>query len=381
VSALAASPGLASAGAGGIFVVDDPNALLRTAIAAINGIEQPTTGRGRARMTVKNGLTDYAPTEVVADFVFKNQCWRTDVFIRDASGDLSRLYCDAVSEKAGIRVYGGAATIEQVDAHECSIGYNFAPGVFINVTGYPVTEYLEGTMRRSDVQRSVQLDDKSILHYMTSSAERMPSGKPRAVERIWFDAQQGFRPVYYEGTHNRRDGTWSTETIRLEWARYDGTWYVSRVERDALPNHDIGFTFVVESFTPNADVNDREFTLDGLDIPDGLRIVDSITGITYPYGFAVQSPAELEKALRESQFVKKIINTTPRSSGSGAGPNQASAPGEANQHAQRPAAVSLAHETSPRAAWAPWVGLLGVGVVIAAIGFLACRRKARSEKT
>jgi hypothetical protein len=379
---LAVLTGLASgASAGGTFVVDDPNAVLRTAIAALKGIEQPATGRGRARMTIRNGMTQYVDKEVVVDFVFKNQSSRTDVLVPDASGALTRFYSDAVSDKASIRVDSGGATVQRANVHERSVGYDFSPGIFLNVTDCPITKYLEFGLHDPDALRSLELDDRGILHYMTSAAERTPAGKPRTVDKIWFDTQKGFLPVYYEAIYNDPDGTWGARTIRMEWAQYNGIWYVSRVERDSPPGHKIGCTFVVESFTPNVDVNDQEFTLDGFALAEGTRIDDTIAGISYPYGFAVQSPAELEKALRESEFVKKIIKVPPRSSGSRPEPNQARAPAEGSRPPEAPTQIPLADGTGARAVWTRWAGLLAVIALLAGIGFFAYRRKTRAEKS
>ncbi len=310
-------------------------------------------------MTIKSGMTRYTDKEVVADFVFKNQNSRTDVLVRDDSGALSRFYCDAVSDKASIRVYRGAAMIQQADLHERSIGYDFSPAVFIDVTGYPVMKHLEATLHVPETRRSVELDDKGILHYMTSAAERMPSGKPRAVTKIGFDTEKGFLPIYYEAIHNRPDGTWSAQTIRLEWVQYNDVWYVSRVERDSLPSHKTRFTFVVESFTPNAEVSDKEFTLEGLGIPEGLRVEDSIAGITYPY-----------RSSGKPEFVRKIIKRRVDSSGTHVDSNQRPAPANADQRADGPTDVSVVGQTSARATWTRWVGLIAAVMLIGAVGFI-----------
>lgn len=101
--ALALSMGRASDSVAGTAVkVNDPNAVLQTVLSAIKNLELPVSGRGRAAMTLRSGRTQYVDTEVVADFVFKDASSRTDVLSPDASGALSRFYCNVLSDKASI---------------------------------------------------------------------------------------------------------------------------------------------------------------------------------------------------------------------------------------------------------------------------------------
>jgi hypothetical protein len=365
---LAVSGGTPSGGApAGAAPVADPNALLQKAIVALRTLEPPATGRGRARMTLKDAVTEYVETEVVADFVFKGRSARTDIFVREASGRLSRLYCEVGGEKVGMRVYRDRVFVEGADYHDRRIGYDFSPRRFIDITGHPVhpiTEYLEFALREPDALRSVELDDKGILHSLGSTAERRPSGKPRAVDKLWLDTQKGFLPVYYESLYNDADGTWGAQTVRLEWARYNGVWYVSRVERDSPPSHQVRCIFTVESFTPNAEVGDREFTLDGLGLPEGLPIEDDTAGhARYLY----RPPDDFKPA---AQTVRR--SAEPPSAA--VAPRQELPPADANRRADGPAGVAPAEQTSVGAGWIFWAGLMGAVVVGGAIGYLARRR-------
>jgi hypothetical protein len=368
---LAVSAGTPSGGAAdGAASVADPNALLQKAIGALNALEPPATGRGRARMTLKDGVTKYVETEVVADFVFKGRSARTDIFVRDASGRLSRLYGEVGGEKVGMRVYRDRVFVEGANYHDRNIGYDFSPHRFIDVTGhpvYPVTKSLELALHSPDALRSVELDDEGILRCMGSSQERRPSGKPRAVDKLWLDTQKGFLPVYHESLYNDTDGTWSAEVIRLEWTQYNGVWYVSRVERDSLPSHPVRCTFVVESFTPNVEVSDKEFTLDGLGLPEGMPIEDDTAGhARYLY----RPPDEFKPA---AQAVRRSAEP-PSAAGA---PQQELPPADANRQADGPAGVAPAEQTSVDAGWISWAGLMGAVVIVGAIGYLACRRRAR----
>jgi hypothetical protein len=210
----------------------------------------------------------------------------------------------------------------------------------------------------------VELDEKGILRYTGWAAERRPSGKPRAVDKLWLDTQKGFLPVYHESLHNDADGAWGAEVIHLEWAQYHGVWYVARVERDSPPSHQVRCTFVVESFTPNVEVSDREFTLDGLGLPEGVPIEDDTAGhARYLY----RPPDEFKPA-------SEAVSKPTEASSAAVAPKQGPPPPGRTGHAEGSVAVAPPEETGVNAGWIPWVGLTAVVAVIGTVRYLACRR-------
>jgi len=108
----------------------------------------------------------------------------------------------------------------------------------------------------------------------------------------------------------------------MSWKQYGRTWYVSKGEYGKAPSsyYIIGeeprvyrpfknqVEFVVEDFVPDVNISDSEFTLDGLDLPDGMPVVDRVAGVTYRYGTVPLTMADLEKPLAEAQFPASITN-------------------------------------------------------------------------
>jgi len=262
----------------------DPNAVIAKVLSALKKIEHAATGRGRATITAKIAETGYQERQVVVDFVFKGPNSRTDVFTREESGSLVRLYSDARSEKASIRVDRKGAAIQRREMHEVTVGYDFNPEIFCAPLGSSAVRHLEAILERPHVHRSVTHNEDGVLRFTSSGGGHTSTGKPRSVTRIWFDPAKGYRPVFWEKRSNRNNGTWTARSVKLEWTQYKGAWYVSHAKRRHLPDSKVHIAFTVERFKPNVEVSPKEFTLEGLGVPKGLRVHDAIAGIHYPYG-------------------------------------------------------------------------------------------------
>ncbi len=169
-----------------------------------------------------------------------------------------------------------------------------------------------------------------------------------------------------------------TNTLRLEWTEYDGIWYVSRADRNVLPSNDIRFTFVVESFNPNVEVSDEQFALDGLALPEGLLVIDSIAGISYRYTSTPPLDEEaLGTPLEDAQFVRKIIKTRADSPSPLVDSNQGLPPLNGDRRTGAVGEVSIVAQTSVNPVWMRWAGLACVMVAAGGIGLFVYRHKSR----
>lgn len=287
----------------------DPNAVLLMLTSAVNVIEQPFTGRGTATMKIENYLKSLNGKELTVNFVFKDRKSRVDVFESDGSGNLSRLYATAKSDKVSIRVNDYGAFLQRPELHNREVGRDFHPEVFFEVLGYPLKEWLmrELDRPRAYKDRTFELDNKGILHLFVRTHIVTPQGKEYDVEKkMSFDTQKGFRPVFYERKFKYPDGSWNGKIVRLQWARFDSTWYVSAFEYNDLPSNHGHTVGKVENFKHNVEVSDEEFTLDGMDVPDGLLVDDGIRGVSYYYGTRMGANEDLEHGLEKADFVQKI---------------------------------------------------------------------------
>jgi hypothetical protein len=255
--------------------LDDPNAVITKVLGALRQIKHPAAGRGKATMTLKDAETEDKDKKCVVDFVFKGPNSRADLLSKKESGSHERFLCEVNSPKAVIRVHSDVYIVSP-DLHYPMVGYDFRPGIFLRFGNDPVTKHLQLALKHPPVPRSLELDSKGILHLTT--------GKPSNMSKVSFDTNKGFRPVFYEWRVTKDDGSWFADSTALQWAEYAGLWYVSRAELKTLPTRAVYMTFAIDKFKPNAKVDDKEFTLDGLGLPDGFPVSDSIEGITYRYG-------------------------------------------------------------------------------------------------
>jgi hypothetical protein len=264
--------------------LDDPNTVIAKVLAALKRVERPATGRGKASMTVENTVPTYEGKKLTVEFAFKDQMSRTDIFAADESGKRSRLHVRARSEKASVLVAPQNAEIRQRELHHLMVGYDFSPATFFGFSGRAITEELELALAHPNVKRCVDLDDHGILRFVSEGSPVVPGGKPHCSSEIHFDTRNGFRPVFSERRFNKEDGSSSGWTVDLKWAEYNSVWYVSRAEYNEQPDNRQHTVVTVEDFTPNGEVADEEFTLAGMDIPNGMWIADRMEGFAYRYG-------------------------------------------------------------------------------------------------
>jgi hypothetical protein len=76
---------------------------------------------------------------------------------------------------------------------------------------------------------------------------------------------------------------WGSTETKLKWTKSGSVWYISQAEHILQPGKRNHISFTVKDFTPNVNVSDDDFTLDGMNIPDGTMVTDSIAHKVYPY--------------------------------------------------------------------------------------------------
>jgi hypothetical protein len=143
---------------------------------------------------------------------------------------------------------------------------------------------------------------------------------------IVLDKTIGFRPVFYQDTWSYLAPdklSWGAE-YRMSWKEYGRTWYVSEAgyrrltvgsyvkgEEPRIVDPPRSYArFVVDSFTPDVNIPDSEFTLDALRLPEGTLIYDSVAGVSYRYGTPPVTAEQLEAPLAKAAFPQKIAGDT-----------------------------------------------------------------------
>jgi hypothetical protein len=187
---------------------------------------------------------------------------------------------------------------------------DFHPTTFMRFGERSLIRWLQGTleydfMADPEQYASAKLDDKGILHIVSGGPVTSPEGL-RAEYQMSFDTKRGLIPVLLRNTAKGPKKGTGSEIVRLEWSQYDSSWYVSRVEYSVEPGNRYHRVFKIKNFSPNVEVLDEEFTLNGLNIPDGMLVHDGLAGVSYRYGTSVLEPEDLEIPLEEAHFVQKI---------------------------------------------------------------------------
>jgi hypothetical protein len=288
--------------------LDDPNAVVRTVLAAVKAIELPAIGRGTATMVTEGYDKDLDGKELIVDFVFKDQKSRRDIFESSDGSRGRRWYAQATSDKFHLNVNPENAAVDRPDSFTRRIPRDFHPEAFMRFMDTPLAELLEALLK-SGVDLSVTLDGEGILHVGCAGHVVMPARGEEydSALQYSFDTQKGLRPVLYRVTLTYPDKE-DDEINKLRWAKFDSVWYVSHVEHSVQgENFTKNVEFTVKSFDSNPEVSDKEFTLDGLGIPHGMLVFDSVAGVQYRYGSPPPEALEdLEKPLAEADFVQRI---------------------------------------------------------------------------
>jgi len=275
-------------------------------------METPATGRGTATMKIENVGGDIEGKDLIVDFVFKDQKSRTDFFKSDIDGRGPRVWAVAKSDKALLRVVPTEAHVERVELYDHSVGQDFHPETFFRVLGSEsLVEWLETELETpgTNRDRSVELGNDGILHILLHVHYAFPERQEYDVEiNISLDTKKGFVPVLIERKLSYADGSWNARQVKLQWAKFGSAWYVSAFEYNEPPSNHRHTVGTIKNFSYNVEVSDNEFTLDGMGIPDGMPVYDNISGTSYLYGTTDTLIEDLEKPLKDAEFVQKIHN-------------------------------------------------------------------------
>jgi len=270
-------------------------------LSAVKSIESPVSGRGTAIMTMEKCVPNLDGKELIVDFAFKEQKSRTDIFESSGGSKGSRLQGRVKSDKYDFNYYSythegwGSSSIYRTKGHRAIGGqdFDFHPEVFKKLKGYSLIHCLETFLKaeESEIDVSARLDGEGILH-IVGRGHIVGSTRSREYDhevQLSFDTQKELVPVLCRSTFIYPEKTTSA-IVKLQWAKFNSLWYVSSAEHsvhvgDDQPRKHI--TVTVKNFSPNVKVSDKEFTLNGLGIPDGVLVTDKVAGVTYRYGTTV----------------------------------------------------------------------------------------------
>ena len=275
-------------------------------IPALEALESklPTSGRGIAILKTENFFSRLDGRDLTVDFSFKGPNSRRDIYemIGDKKGP--KLEARVESEKSHIFENYGMVEIQRPKGHDWDQN-DFHPSVFMSFRDFPLKKRLQYILEHdysadSESYVSTELDDKGILNIINGRTA-INTTDLDAETQISFDTTKEMIPVLIKSTLKRSENTIIT-TVRLQWTQYDSTWYVSSFEYNIEPDNR-NYKFTIKDFYPNVNIWDKEFTVAGLDLHNGMIIQNTITHKKYRYQ---------EEKIQEQQFDEGIdANSSP----------------------------------------------------------------------
>lgn len=201
------------------------------------------------------------------------------------------------------------------------MGNDFNPDTFLRWYGTPLAEHLRRVLN-GPARLSTKMDNSGILHLILDYNDQ----NKHEHQVLYIDPAKGYRLI---GGINIRDvfgkpDRSHSDFLDINWKQYGTHWYIkdaqfavysgvhSAEDRSLLEPSDLkrSTKVTVTDFHPDVQVDNSEFTLDGLDIPIGLEIIDRISGLRYKYkmGNFTTTNDMLEALLSKAESVKLIKN-------------------------------------------------------------------------
>lgn len=289
--------------------LDDPNTVVRAVIAALEGLEFPSSGRGTAIWKHKGRFRNHEGKDLTVEFAFKGQSSLMDVLepANSAKRMSTRLYANIMSDKSYIAVNPENAQIDQADPFRRRVTQDFHPDAIMKFHHTSLSD-ITAVFLEPGFNLSVSLDAEGILHLRGQKNLDRPGPGTESQDyqkaEFAFDTRAGLLPVFLTSIRKSPNRE-SQVTHRFRWVMYGSVPYVTSIICHGKGEREIYDEFIITSFKPNVQISDEEFTLDGLGIPDGLPVYDKLAGVEYRYG-GVLSTEELDKPLGDANFVQKI---------------------------------------------------------------------------
>jgi hypothetical protein len=277
----------------GVQVSDSSRVLIETIIKATESFGHPQAGRGTAR--VRN--TSVSPTEEYEMFfVFNGNCSRSDRYVtKDGRvGEREVVWSMGRDVYVGLNPHNAVVHAKPEDQFYRNFGYDFHPDTFIKIDAYPVTRVLKAWLTSAPTIPNGSLTtecDGNIITIITLVSDSVSWQK----ETVQLDSSKGYRPISWslEGRNSAIETQNISKKCSISWQMLNGKWYVASADLELMGYEALHgnrpasrISFRITDFSEDATISDEAFTLAGIGVPDGLRVVDSITGVTYRYGKA-----------------------------------------------------------------------------------------------
>lgn len=300
---------------------EETKSIFKASIDALDAIEYPVSGRGTAKSEIYSIDPRFNVGGKIFDFAFKNDLTRSEAFsVKEGKRTQSEsVWAKGKNSYVSFTNKYNTATIQGDPAQATyrKLGYDFNPETFKLWHNYPISEAIQRILD-GPATLSTKLDNDGILQLIADYNDL----NKRQKNIIYLDTTNGYRYIrglriweYHEDPNRSY-----TEFIDNHWNKYKTIWYIQNaeyasyrgihsledmhsIETDKLTKK---ISIMISDFQPNVNIDDSEFTLESLNIPNGTTVVDRILGTNYIYGVSKISLDDLETSLNEANFVQKI---------------------------------------------------------------------------
>ncbi len=294
----------------------DPKEAIRNICKELQKREFDKAGCGTAITTIE---TDYEKKRFLTEFKFKGPFTRIDEYIFQDKKKGERIRVWAVNDKnrTDYQIETGSVYIKDNGGgyQYCELGHNFHPQTFNQIHGMPVFMAL-GFIHNGKGDMRVYLDDMGFEHIEHNFEQE----DKKAHFNIILDPEKAYNLVAWDNESKNFGGSGASVYFQYhaDWEQKDGMWYISKVtyEEDSTKGREyerrddmffltkvyysivdsLASTFSgqqkhyrrkvhieIKEFTPDPQIDDAVFTLDGLGIPEGTKIINEIEDTTYRY--------------------------------------------------------------------------------------------------
>ncbi|NIV69494.1 MAG: hypothetical protein GWN41_05060 [Phycisphaerae bacterium] len=291
---------------------DNPRAVISAIIEQLKSAKYVHSGRGSADVVDVQTSSSYqssSRSEKILEFRFEGNLSRSDAFTSEKGkrGDFECSWAVGPLSSVSYNNAYGSATVQARPFSQFyrQLGYDFHPETFPRMYQNSIVDLLEGMARQPQVTLKVTQEPKDVVRVVSESKNETSEQK---LCILLINDADGMRLSSWEFTAKdlTEDGAGARRSsLRLKWKKYAGFWYISEAISEGAGVHD-GLrsegrtTVTIREFTPNVEIEDTEFTLDGLDIPPGAMVNDRILDTRYRYagskGYAADKLRKLSQA-------------------------------------------------------------------------------------
>ncbi|MCH8216088.1 MAG: hypothetical protein IH892_04875 [Planctomycetes bacterium] len=257
--------------------------LIKKVIAALERHEVPFSGRGSGTYRQSGQRDPEKNYERAMKFVFKGSSSRVDQSLVPGNSRPEVATILVRTEKRTLHYSPERLYLSKPENHRFgSGGMDLHPDVFeklkVNSIAKFLTRLIESPASRLTVLRAHVTETNLVDVVIRWDADRTYS-----EYQFKFDPGKDLRLVFGKETSipKGQEGKSSSDTFRLDWKQYGENWFVS-----SFTSHWSKGTQEVQilEFDPTAVVDDKEFTIAGIAIPNGHPVYDGIVDTKYHFG-------------------------------------------------------------------------------------------------